>query len=194
MTITKIELNELLNFVYPTAPKANSCPLLWDLRNHPSTSAEVNSRTQKYISKSDSRTPHSQFATSPPVTALRITCDIFPYRWRITARNKQGVTVRDVLEAIYDIGQVPLNHLEWDGLSYKQKERVKLAYDLRWRSAAFPEGQRKEGVRRIDCLLHYTRFAGLSMSFDRDFGCILTLSRNLTYRRPSVRDPSHITF
>jgi hypothetical protein len=86
--------------------------------------------------------------------------------------------VRDVLEAIHNVTRVPLTVAEWDGLSQKQQERIKRVFDLRWRAAVVPEKERKGGVRRLDCLLQCTRFAGLSMSYDNDFECILTLSRN----------------
>jgi len=86
--------------------------------------------------------------------------------------------VRDVLEAIHNIARTPLTVAEWDGLSQKQQERIKREFDVRWRGASSPEKERKGGVRRVDHLLKSTRFAGLSMSYDNDFECILTLSRN----------------
>lgn len=86
--------------------------------------------------------------------------------------------VRDVLDAIYDTLHVPLTNMEWEGLSDKQQARVKRAFEVRWREAAHPEHERRSGIRRVDCLLGCTAFAGLSMSLDSDFDCVLSLGRN----------------
>lgn len=156
--------------------KGESCPLVWDLRDSPSTAAQLVQSTMKQ-KLTRFRHLQSQHATTPAVSALHIHCDFLPYR-RISARNKQGVTVRDVLEAIYNAVRTPLALEEWEELSLKQKLRVKRVYDIRWRDATIPEKERTDGVRWVDCLLQCTRFAGLSMSYDNDFECILTLSRN----------------
>jgi len=87
--------------------------------------------------------------------------------------------VHDVLEVIHRVARTPLTVQEWEGLSSKQQERIKRVFDVRWRGAVIPESERRGGVRRVDCLLQCTRFAGLSMSYDNDFACVLTLSRNL---------------
>jgi len=176
--MTRIDLNSILGFV----PDGQPCALLWDLRDPPSSAAQPVSSIHKHKTPNTKyQLPHAQFATTPPVTALQITCDIFPYQWRIEARNKQGVTVRDVLTAIYNVAHAPLRTEEWDGLTHKQRERISRVYDIRWKGAAHPDKERRAGVRRVDCLLHYTRFAGISMEPDRDFACIMTLSRNLKW-------------
>jgi len=174
--MTKIIVNYILAFSYPAVRNGESCPLIWDLRDPPSTAAQLVSSSLKHRCLTGFKLLQSQYATTPPVTALRVTCDILP--WHISARNKQGVTVRDVLEAIHNIARTPLTVAEWDGLSQKQQERIKREFDVRWRGASSPEKERKGGVRRVDHLLKCTRFAGLSMSYDNDFECILTLSRN----------------
>jgi len=84
-----------------------------------------------------------------------------------------------VLEAIHQVARAPLTVQEWEALSFKQQERVKRVFDVRWRGAVSPEKERKAGVRRVDCLLQCTRFAGLSMSYDNIFECNLVLARNL---------------
>jgi len=175
--MTIITLNSILGFV-----DGQSCALLWDLRDPPNTAAQPVSTIHRHRSPiTKFQLPHSQLATTPPVTALRITCDIFPYKWRIEARNQQGVTVRDVLTAIYNVAHAPLRVDEWEGLSAKQQDRIKKVWDVRWRGSTYPDRERREGVRRVDCLLHYTRFAGITMALDHDFECILTLSRNLKW-------------
>jgi len=86
--------------------------------------------------------------------------------------------VRDVLEAIYNVTHAPLTHDEWERLSLKQQERIKRVFDVRWREAANPEQERKNGVRRVDCLLQCTRLGGLTMSYDNNFECIMTMTRS----------------
>jgi len=176
--MTEILLNYCLAFTYPTAHKGESCPLVWDLRDPPSTAAQLVPSTLKHKVITGFRHLQSQHATTPPVTALDISCDVLPYRWQIRARNKRGVTVRDVLDAIHNVTQAPLTIEEWERLSIKQQQRIERVFDVRWRDSAIPETERKSGVRRMDCLLQCTRFAGLSMSYDNDFRCILTLSRS----------------
>lgn len=170
----EVQLNPLIEFIHPIASKGKSCSLLWDLRDPPSTVARaVYALPQQYHG------PGTEFATTPPISALRIVCDILPYEsWRIKARNSEGITVRDVFEAIYNTLQVPLTDTELDGLSEKHRLRVQNAFEVRWRAARQPVGERRRGMRRVDCLLGSTTFAGLSMSDDSDFDCVLSLGRN----------------
>jgi len=176
--MTKIIVNYILAFSYPAVRNGESCPLVWDLRDPPSTAAQLVSSSLKHRCLTGFKLLQSQHATTPPVTGLHVSCDLLHHSWQINARNKQGVTVRDVLEAIHNVARAPLTIAEWESLSPKQQERIRRVFDVRWRAAVNPEKERKGGVRRVDCLLQSTRFAGLSMSFDNDFECILTLSRN----------------
>ena len=150
--MTEINLNYILAFSYPAVRKGESCPLLWDLRDPPSTAAQLVSSTQKHKFTSF-KLLQSQYATTPPVSMLHISCDVLPNQWRIIARNKQGVTVHDVLEAIHSVVRAPLTVQEWEDLSPKQQDRIKRVFDVRWRGAVIPEKERKEGVKRVDCLL-----------------------------------------
>ena len=170
----EVQLNPLVEFTHPIVSKGSSSSFLWDLRDPPSTAARaVHSLSSQYHG------PGGEFATNPPISALRVVCDILPYPWwRIKARNDGGVTVRDVFDAIYNTLHVPLTNTEWDGLSEKQKLRVQRAFEVRWSAAAQPQRERKQGLRRVDCLLGSTTFAGLSMSDDSDFDCVLSLGRN----------------
>jgi hypothetical protein len=149
--MTRIILNDV--FSNPAMRKGDSCPLLWDLRDPPSTAARLLPPTQKQTGVNGFKPLQSQYATTPPVTALRISCDLLHHEWKINARNRQGVTVRDVLEAIHQVARAPLVVSEWDALSFKQQERVKRVFEVRWRGAVSPEKEKMAGVRRVDCLL-----------------------------------------
>ena len=143
--MTTILPNNILAFTYPTERKGDSCPLLWDLRDPPSSAAQLVSYPRKHRSTTDFKFLQSQHATTPPITALRILCDLLPYRrWKITARNDQGVTVGDVLAAIHQVARMPLTITEWERLPSKHQERIKRVFDVRWRGAVIREQERKE--------------------------------------------------
>lgn len=184
MHLHDIGMNDQIAFTSPTTPRMHSCPLMWDLRDPPSTAAQlVPSHTQTSDSTSVTRRPRTRLlsepATAPPVSALHITCGLFSAnRWRMSARNTRGVTVSDVLSTIYATVHVPLTKSEWAAMSDKQRARVKRTYDARWQEAKHPERERAEGVRRVDALLGCTRFGGLTMSFERNFECVLSLTRS----------------
>jgi len=146
--MTEILLNDTLAFTYPAVRKGESCPLLWDLRDPPSSAAQL----APYGQKCSFKYLRSQPATSPPVTGLYILCDLLP-NWKIRARNQGGVTVGDVLEAIHQVARTPLTTEEWDQLLYKQQERVNRVFDVRWKRASAPEKERNRGLQTVDCLL-----------------------------------------
>ncbi|KAG5642359.1 hypothetical protein DXG03_002956 [Asterophora parasitica] len=105
-------------------------------------------------------------------------------KWAMEAHNPHGVTVLDVLTALYTGLQTPLTHDEWDALSAKQQKRVSAAFDARWRLAGSEPGAeevgeevRGRGVVRADCLLHHTLFAGLTVSLVELKSCVLTVRR-----------------
>ena len=183
---SKIRLNPILTFTSPVKPQSDSCHVYWDLRDPPGAATTL---VQDPVSITSSRNirvhrchlayqhASSDDATNPPVSRFQIICELLSFRWPIEARNDQGVKVHDVIEAIYKVAQVPLRPDEWERMTDKDKDRIQAAYKLRWMSAVHPETERLQGVRRVDCLLHYTRFGGLSFSFDRSHRCVLTLSR-----------------
>lgn len=188
---TRVKLNTILTFISPAKPQSDSCYLSWDLRDPPSAPAIL---VQDPFPVPSSPTIHSHRcrlgyqlvssddATTPPVSRLQIICDLLPFRWPIEARNDRGVKVHDVIEAIYKVAQVPVRPDEWEHMSSKDRDRISAAYQLRWMNSTHPEMERRQGVRRIDCLLHYTRFRGLSISFDRSYRCVLTLSRQIPHQ------------
>ncbi|KZP24955.1 hypothetical protein FIBSPDRAFT_856308 [Athelia psychrophila] len=184
MHLHDITVNDQIAFTSPTTSRIPSCPLIWDLRDPPSTAAQlVPSHTRTSTSISATPRPRTRLpsepATSPPVSALHIKCGLFSAnRWRMSAHNARGVTVSDVLCTIHATVHVPLTKAEWAAMSDKQHARVKRAYDARWQGAKHPERERAEGLRRVDALLGCTRFGGLIMSFEKDFECVLSLTRS----------------
>ncbi|KAF7322790.1 Ectomycorrhiza-regulated small secreted protein [Mycena chlorophos] len=121
-----------------------------------------------------------QNATTPPVNVLRITCGVFPSEeWVCEARNWLGVTVKNVLDAIYATVHTQITHAEWDSLCAKQQNRVNVVFDARWRRAAEPQQVRSQGILRSDCLLEHCVFAGLSVAPDQGENTYF-----MTLRRP----------
>ena len=149
----QITLDPVLTFTHPIVRKGESCPILWDLHNSPATAEQLVPYSRGRGCAIGLKHLESRYATSPRVTGLHIFCNLLPYEFGIYAYNKSGVTVCDVLQEIYDVVHKPLTLNEWEGLSYKQQERVAKAFDMRWMGAAVPEKERRAGVRRVDCLL-----------------------------------------
>jgi hypothetical protein len=169
----EVALHPLLQYSQHDVGGGHCCSILWDFREQPLTSV-------RHISSFD--TPLSEFelsqhATSPPLTLLHITCDVLPERWSIEARNLQGVTMRDVLEAIFISLNAQLKLEEWERLCLKQRDRISVVFDARWRASMDPRNVWTHGVARVDCLLQHTWFAGLTMSLEGQDICILTLRR-----------------
>ncbi|KAG2361826.1 hypothetical protein BDR07DRAFT_1358407 [Suillus spraguei] len=148
-------------------------PIEWDVRYQPTRSAGI-ANTALLPSHL------SQFATNPPIPKLHLVCDLLFPEWEIVARNPTGVTVRDVLEAIYETLHRLLQIHEWEGLSLKQRSRIEDIHRARCRASLYPERTRLAGVRRADYLLSTTMFAGLTSLVRRreQWQVVLTLSRD----------------
>ncbi|KAG0691555.1 hypothetical protein DFH29DRAFT_977772 [Suillus ampliporus] len=152
-------------------------PLQWDVRYHPAYSAQV--ADVPLLSS------HlSQFATNPPLPKLHLVCDLLSPEWDIVARNPTGVTVQDVLEAIHGTLHRLLQMHEWEGMSLKQRCRIEEIHRARCSASKNPERTRLAGVRRADCLLSTTMFAGLTSLVKRreQWQVVLTLSRHFKSR------------
>lgn len=152
-------------------------PIEWDVRHHPTHSAA--------IANMPLLPSHlSQFATNPPIPKLHLVCDLLSPEWEIVARNPAGVTVQDVLEAIYETLRQLLRIYEWEGMSLKQRSRIEDTHRARCRVSLDPEHTRLAGVRRADCLLSTTMFAGLTSLVRRreQWQVVLTLSRDFRPR------------
>jgi len=108
---------------------------------------------------------------------LQITCDLFPDDWSIKVLRLEGVTIGDVLNAIYTMLRQSIRRNEWDLLSEKQRSRVVAVFEERCKIAPNPDECRSLGILRADSLIHHTLFAGLSVSPVNDCSAILTLRR-----------------
>ena len=158
----------------PTEPGVY-CPLVWDLRETPAGAARHVNKLDRPLSTRRLNEP----ATYPPVTSLRITCDIFPEPWVIRATNVAGVTLLDVLNAIYTALHARLDTQTWNDLPTKKQQRVQAAFERRCRLALNPDSCFAQGRLRIDCLVNHTMFGGLSVSLETPQTCILSLRRPL---------------
>jgi|ERR1700722_8873939 len=174
----QITLHPLLQYSHRDAIGSPCSPILWDIRDPPTSSVRL-CKNNKIITRSKL----SDFATNPPVPFLTVTCGVLPYPWRIESRNPRGISILDLLEAIYRVVHTRIRPDEWNHLSEKHQDRVGMVFEQRWMTSAEPWNVRGNGVSRADCLLQSTGFAGLSMlAYDQgNVSCILTLSRNSRY-------------
>ncbi|KAF7304702.1 Ectomycorrhiza-regulated small secreted protein [Mycena kentingensis (nom. inval.)] len=158
MTTAEPVLHHLL--AYTLTDPDTTCPLLWDTRNAPRVAAHHVSAPTRPLSDFEL----SQHATNPPTNVIRVTCGLYSNAWVSETRNWLGVTVKNVLDAIYVTLQTQITHAEWEALCEKQQNRVNIVFDARWRAADEPQSVRGRGILRSDCLLQHVGFAGLSKS------------------------------
>ncbi|KAJ6525083.1 ectomycorrhiza-regulated small secreted protein [Mycena vulgaris] len=167
-------LHPLLQYSQHDGELGGRSAVVWDVRESP--------RSARHVSAPDrplSEFELSQHATNPPVSSLRVACGIYPEEsWVSEARNWLGVTVRNVLDAIFTTLRTQINYDEWDKLCPKQQNRVNVIFDARWRRGADPAQVMERGVLRVDCVLKHTLFAGLSPAPNSEENTyILTLGR-----------------
>jgi hypothetical protein len=167
-----------LNPLFTPTSTGERCyvPIQWDVRYAPDYSAQVAERS--------SLLPYfSQFATTPPLPKLHLICDFLFPEWEIVAHNPTGVTVEDVVEAIYETLHKRLEMHEWERLSFKQRNRIEEVHRARCMMSSNPERTRLAGVRRADYLLNTTMFAGLTslVKRGREWQVVLTLSRDFRH-------------
>ena len=147
------------------------CPIVWDMRE-PTEFAHYIGSDQPLIFAD-----LAQLATRPQRESLEIICGFFPGDWPIKITRPGGITVTDVLEAIYASMLRRISHAEWDTLSEREQGRVKNEFDTRWQAAEDSGACRQNGVLRKDCLLQHTLFGGLSVYPGMEDRCILSLRR-----------------
>ncbi|KAE9399823.1 hypothetical protein BT96DRAFT_679834 [Gymnopus androsaceus JB14] len=164
-----VAINPILAHQPFTMPDGVQNPSLlsWNIRELPSTFLRLTSAPARTLNPHELATP----ATQPLLTRLRIFCGIFPgsdldvqSSWRIEVQNLHGVTVKDVLTAIYEAFQRPYSHEEFNALCAKTQSRVLEAYHARVHATANPRTAWEAGIRRSDCLMRHSWFGGLSMS------------------------------
>ncbi|KAF8633150.1 hypothetical protein AX17_004651 [Amanita inopinata Kibby_2008] len=181
-------LHHLLSYNSETSQCA---PIYWDLHDIPSSARYVMHTHPLPTTEDDEPTRSAHYvmpmypplsvedldmtATVPSVSTLHVTCDVLPFNWPIIARNIAGVTVRDVLFAIYECLQRQMSIHEWNSLSPKQRNRINLVFDARWRLSSSPSMARSFGLLRVDCLLRHALFGGLTPIPADEPTCVLTL-------------------
>ncbi|KAJ7717029.1 ectomycorrhiza-regulated small secreted protein [Mycena metata] len=166
-------LHPLLQYSQNGGERGQTSALLWDLRKSPTSARHVSAPTRPL-----SEFELSQHATNPPVFSIRVTCGVFPESsWIIEAKNWLGVTVGNVLEAIFATVNAQINYAEWDKLCPKQQNRVNIVFDARWRQSIDSQRVRERGILRSDCLLQHVLFAGISTVPDNEDTYLLTLKR-----------------
>ncbi|KAF9010112.1 hypothetical protein BDQ17DRAFT_999944 [Cyathus striatus] len=160
----------------PVSGYDHTRPLYWDIR-HPPTGFL---RNMTIPNQPISDIELGMHATWPSVNVLRITTDLLQPDWIIEARNALGVTVRDVLEAIYSTLHSPLTLSERQQIldQTKQQERITQVFNARCAASMFPNETRSNGILRIDCFLQHTLFAGLSVITWNGDECVLSLRRH----------------
>lgn len=172
-SMSTVTLHPLLRYSQHDIEPGHCCSILWDLREPPMTSIRHVSALSIPIPRFDV----SQHATSPSIILMYITCELLPTNSPLIIENPLGITILDVLDAIYSRMQTPLKLEDWDKMSQKHRDRISNVFDARWRVSMDPMGIRAKGVLLIDCVLLHTWFAGLSLSPLADSTCILTLRR-----------------
>ncbi|PFH49585.1 hypothetical protein AMATHDRAFT_147427 [Amanita thiersii Skay4041] len=164
-------LHHLLTYSQYDLGNKHCSQLVWNLKLLPSEGAHYNAPTYPRLSEEDLQLP----ATTPSVTSLHIICGLFPYEWPIIAYNIAGVTIQDVLTAIYECLHRQVSMREWSGICPKQRERIRLIFDARWRLSSDPAAAHSVGLLRLDSLLKHTMFGGLTAIPADEPTCVLTL-------------------
>lgn len=166
-------VDPLLQYSQEVVASDHCCPLLWDVRRPPQSARRILFPVE-YITPFYLSLP----ATYLPKRFLRIVCGMLPEEWVIEIRQQEDITIGDILEAIYTMLMRPIQRHEWERLTDKQRDRIGSVFKERCEMAADQERCRSRGVLRVDFLHQHILFAGLSLSFDRDSSCVLTLRRH----------------
>ncbi|KAJ3770168.1 hypothetical protein FB446DRAFT_178251 [Lentinula raphanica] len=156
----------------------NPSLLSWNMREAPSVFLRVDSSPIRTLRSHEL----AALAIQPSAHHLRIRCGIFSDSdtWYIEARNPSGVTVQDVLVAIYEAFQQPYGNEEFNTLCPKTQAMVLHAYHARVRAMPHPRLAWEAGIQRGDCLMQHTWFGGLSLAYeggDVENTCMLSLRR-----------------
>ncbi|KAJ7161642.1 hypothetical protein C8R46DRAFT_904715 [Mycena filopes] len=106
-------------------------------------------------------------ATSPPQIALTLTSPCLPWPISVAATNARYVTVSDVLSSVYFTLRATATHTEFLTLRAPLRHLVFVAYRqrcerVRGRGRRGCSEERQVGIRRVDFLVGYTRFSGIS--------------------------------
>jgi hypothetical protein len=173
----QVGLNPLLTSSPAGTTYFRPVPVAWDVRHVPRSAARVAGQLV-------SAHHLTQLATLPSVATLHIISDLLSEDWVIAAANPTGVTIEDVLTAIYTGLHARLALSEWECMSLTQRARIETVFYARCEASRDFDRARYGGVGRMDCLLHTTVFAGLSSLAYRNnrWEVVLTLSRDFGAR------------
>ncbi|KAG6850047.1 hypothetical protein H0H93_002056 [Arthromyces matolae] len=104
-------------------------------------------------------------ATEPALEFIIIACDMFKQEIPVRpSRPAQGVTVMDVLDAVYMFLRQPLSSSEFTQLSQERQWRVYAAFERRYQSILdekYHALEKAKGIKRVDLLEEKKMFAGL---------------------------------
>ncbi|KAJ3727184.1 hypothetical protein DFJ43DRAFT_547997 [Lentinula guzmanii] len=170
----------------------NPSLLLWNMREVPSIFLRMDTFPARTLR------PHelAAFATRPSVDHLHIRCGIFAESddWHIEARNPSGVTVRDVLVAIYDAFTEPYSNEAFNTLCAKTQMMVLNSFHSRVRATVDSRSAWEAGMQRGDRLMRHFWFGGLSLPYDggeeMENTCFLSLRR--VDDQPNLSSPTRI--
>ncbi|KAJ7473176.1 hypothetical protein B0H11DRAFT_1811300 [Mycena galericulata] len=105
-------------------------------------------------------------AVSPPQVSLSIGTPHLPWSITVTASNGRYVTVSDVLTALYRALRTNVTAAEFNALgTQKLMRRATAAYAHRYTRLKGHRGyteEKAQGVKRVDFLMGFTTFRGLS--------------------------------
>lgn len=105
-------------------------------------------------------------ATHPSLPSLTVICDMLPWSVVITPARTHFVTVSDVLYALYRMLRTAVTETELSVLPPETQTRVYTAFHARHKvlqDARARAEEKQKGVKRVDFLLDFRRFAGLSI-------------------------------
>jgi len=137
-------------------------PLVYDIRRNPSTMSLYHHPLPTSVL--------NEPAIYPPLPEITIISPYISSKWsiRVLASNKTYVTVLDLIDTLHRSLRTTVSAAEYQGLpTDKARTRVALAYQERYRALEGHHGYDEEkmgGLKRIDFLMEYTKFLGLSMS------------------------------
>ncbi|KAF5356876.1 hypothetical protein D9756_006854 [Leucocoprinus leucothites] len=151
-------------------------PLLEELRN-PELLYDVRLPPTKIGSKRRVITPEefSDPATSPRTSSMTIIHKYLPWSIHVNptgysrSRGMHYVTVWDVLNAIHFSLRAKISQRDYEGLGNESRHqhRVKKAYEHRYglhqRGSSGYQAEKMGGVRRVDFLVEYVKFMGLTL-------------------------------
>ncbi|CAE6464147.1 unnamed protein product [Rhizoctonia solani] len=92
-------------------------------------------------------------ATFPAISKLRILVADLP--WIVRVQNPNGVTLRDIADAVCTFFRTEMNPREWSMLDGAHKQAARRAFALE------VHGPAEGGLRRYECLVDTTMFMGL---------------------------------